>query len=133
MSSRPFGDVNIVPGHAELLGARVHLVDEGVHRARDVFGERHRGVVGRLEQERVEELVDADPLPLDQPEPRDARDLSAGGLLADRDDVGEVRALDHQERGHDLRDARDRPALVAVQGEQHLPGVEIREDRGRRV
>ena len=44
-------------GHAQFPGSLVHEINERLRGAGDLFGERHRGVVGRLDHQRVQHLV----------------------------------------------------------------------------
>ena len=97
-------------------GARraVHEPHEGLDAARHVDREGHGGVVGGSQQHPVQEVADRELLPCMQPEDRRGavvglREHRVGG---DRDDVVELRALQHQQRRHHLREARDRPPAV---------------------
>jgi hypothetical protein len=87
--------------------------------ASDVEGERLRGVVGALDQGRLDEIVDGDPLARPQV---DGRSAGSRGGFGHGDDVVEPGVLERHEHRHQLRDARDRQPLLLVVREQDLAG-----------
>ena len=44
--------------HAELRSLGVHHQDECLGRAREVFGDRYRGVIGRMHDDRLHHVVE---------------------------------------------------------------------------
>ena len=119
------------PGVVEVqpAGLGVHLRDEALDGAGDVFRERHGGIVGRLQEQGVQQVLDRDPLPRDQPELRGAgRARRRRGLGTHRHHVRGVRALDDDEPRHDLRDAGDGTALLGLRSPQDPAGVQVGQD-----
>ena len=99
-------------GEPELAGAGVHQVDEARHGAApDVGGDDVRGVVGALDERGAEQVADRDPLTRPHV---DRRLADSGRAAAHRRDLVERRALERDERRHQLRDRRDRKALAGV-------------------
>jgi hypothetical protein len=116
-------------GQAELARALVHLPDERGLRSRDALRESGRGVVGALQQERPQEIVDAHSLALAQV---DLRLRGQRPVRRRRVDVGEAGLLERQQRGHQLGGAGHRARHVRVLGEEHLAVAAVDQDRRRR-
>ena len=96
----------------------------------DVFGECPRCVVRALDQRRLEQVADGEPLARAQ---RDARLADCGRLRRDRDHVVETRMLERDEHGHHLRQARDRHAARRALRQEHVAGPAVLHDVRARV
>jgi hypothetical protein len=110
----------------ELAGALVHLRHKGLARAREVLRDRRGGVVGALEEERLEQVLDRHPLAGSQIDPRLRRQ---GVVRRRREDLPRTRALEREQGGHQLGRARDRPARVGPLGEHDLAVAAVDDDR----
>ena len=113
-------------------GFTVHEVHELSRAARQPFGQGNRGVVRRLQHERVQQLLDGDSLPQSQAELGEARaglPLLCGGGSDGHDATGAGPGQSHQ-GGHDLGGAGERTDRVRAPGEQDFPRSQVLEDGG---
>ncbi len=126
--------------HAQLARALVHARRERVFGARDAFGERDRGVVARGDEEAAQQVLDAD-LRIHLREHAGAARFRVAllrGARRDRQFVLEMEpafgdfAKDDL-GGENFRRRRRRHRRVGVFGEQDRSGVEINEQRERRL
>ena len=108
-ASSPIGFEKCVLLELQLARALVHLAHERQARAGDVLGERDRGVVGGLEHQPAQQVGDREPLARAQAQ----LGLDRRGDVVGRGDlVGQLRLLDGEQRGHQLRRGGDRAALL---------------------
>ena len=113
---------------AEGCGLVVHQPDEVGLAPGDMLGERHGGVVPRPKEQPVQERQHLDALAGAQ---ADVRRRRREGLSTDDDVIVERGPLQDEERGHDLREARDRTALVLLLREHDPARSKINQDRRR--
>ncbi len=121
-------------GEPERLGARVHELDEGRGRARDVLGDRHRGIVGRRDHHRLQQLTEREGLAL--------REVDLGAADAARPRRGAHRRVEcertvahplhGEEHRHHLRHRGGWPALVRVVLREDRTAVGVHDDVGHR-
>ena len=112
---------------AELGGLRVHQADEAADAASGMTGERVGGVVRALDERGGEEVAHAQALAAAK---LDARLPDRRRERPDRHRLARTRLLERHDRRHQLRDARDRVALVRVPLVEHLAGRPVRDDDG---
>ena len=118
-------------GQAELPGAPVHHRDEAVRvAAADMLGERPGRVVRALDQAGLDEVAHGQPLTGAKVH---ARLAHRSGMRRDRHLVGQLRALEREEHGHHLRQARDRHLPGLVVGEEHLAVAPVLDEIRARV
>ena len=118
-------------GQAELPGPPIHHRDEPVRvAAADVLRESPGGVVRALDEARLDEVADCQLLPGLEV---DARLTHGGRVRRDRHVVGQPRALEGEQHGHHLGQARDRHPLGVVVGEQHLARAPVLDEIRARV
>ena len=107
----------------EATGTRVHHRDEpGLAAVAHVVGQRVGCVICALDQRRLEQLEQREPLPGPQVRRRLA---DRGGVACDGDDVVQPRVFEREQDRHQLRDAGDRHALSRVVHDQHLAGRSV--------
>ncbi len=94
---------------AELPGPRVHPRDECLLAAVAPLGQRDAGIVGRAQQQRREQRRHRQPFAGPKAQPRAA---GGGRPRADGDDIVGAAGFDHQQRGHQLGEARRRQRRV---------------------
>ena len=113
--------------HAELAGVLVHHLGEHVLGARDVLGQSDAGVVARLNDHAVQQVVDADLLAdLDE----HARAGHPPGLLGDRHLVLQVNLplgerLENDICRHELRQTGRRKRCIRIQRRKFLSGLSV--------
>ncbi len=129
-SLSPCGDANDVCVIPERVRSTIHELDEPLDAAGDVDRERFCGVVGRPEEQGVQELSDLDPLAGAEAQhgacPVVVTFEDSGRV--DVDDVVELGSLQHDQRRHDLRQARHRSGRRRGLAEQDRPIVEVGQD-----
>ena len=110
---------------------RFIIADEAALAARDVHGQRDRRVVARHDQQAVQQRLEPHaPALRQQPDPRTP--CSSSAALRDPHRLGRPRPLDHDQRGHDLRQARDRQHAQRIAAPEHLAGVDVEHEPGAR-
>ena len=109
-----------------LRASMVHLADERLHRARRVHRQRIGGVVGRGDQHGRKHVMHADLAARVQ---ADREAGLAGHRRGHHESPVDAAALG-QEGGHQLGEARDRPARVRAVAPQHATGAGIDDDAG---
>ena len=103
------------------MGAGIHFGHEGLSGRRRRVAKGVRGIVGRLNDERVEQIFDGKDLVVLQPNLGAAHAGVFGGDghgSEERDLLGLDRVL-HDEEGHQLRHTGGRPDVVFFLGKQH--------------
>ena len=121
-------------GHAQLLRAAVHALDEDLLAAAEMLGHRHRAVVGRYHGDAFEHLVHAHLLALLQ---IDAASAEGGRPRAGRDgvfkaDPAALNVLDDQQQRHHLCHARGGTALVRALLVEQFAGLLFHQHGARR-
>ena len=112
--------------------AAVHQPHEAVLVARHVHRERDRRVVARHDQQSVQQRLGPHPAALRQHP--DAGPLVVERRLRDPHRLVRPRAVDHDQRGHDLRQARDRQHARRVVAPEHVAAVDVEhQPRARRL
>jgi hypothetical protein len=118
-------------GQAELARSSVHQRDEAVRiSASHVLGERPRRVVRTLDEARLDEIANGQAFTRLEVH---ARLADRRGVRGDRHHVGQLRALEGEEHGHHLGQARDRHLPGIVPGEQHLACAPVLDEVRARV
>ena len=131
---QPIGIDELGARHAEALRGGVHALDEGLVRAGHRLGQHDRHIIGRLDNERLEALLD--------------RHLGAHGQadLGRRLHMGELRAadlgferdfalldrLEHDVGRHDLGEGGRVPLVILVLRVEDLPIPRIEQERWSR-
>ena len=121
--------------HADLQGVLIHQIDEHRLAPRDMLRERDRGVIARLHDHALDEILDAD-LRADFHE--HARAVLIPGVRADAHLVVELDAavlqrMEHGVCGHQLREARGFKPLILVGGRQHLAADVVHQEVAARL
>ncbi len=115
--------------HAQGLGLVVHELDEVLGRAADPLGQGHGGIVARLHDHALQEVIHRH-LHLGVDEHARARHLPRQDahrqLLFQRDLLGTQR-IEHQVAGHELGQGRLLHGGIDVLGGQHLPGCHVQQ------
>ncbi len=118
-------------GEAPLSRSDVHDPDEtGCVSPAHVVGERPGGVVGALDERRLDQVVDGDSLAGSE---IDGRLADRGRLRRHRHDVRGLRLLERDEHGHQLGDAGDRELLSRSLGRQDVPVPPVSDEIGARL
>ena len=101
---------------AQLLGARVHLLDKCLLTARQMLGHRDRAVVGRSDRDRLEHLVKRQLLALLEPDLCAAHRCRVGrtGHHVAQTDLSAVHRLHREQHGHNLSHRRGLQFLIGV-------------------
>ncbi len=120
--------------HAEMLRRLVHLGDEPILTAGDGFGDHHRDVVGRFDDEHLERDVEGDPFAHFQPE--FARGLLRRFLRADdlgvgRDGAG-LERLEGDIGRHQLGERGGKPHDIGIFGIEDGAVIRLEDERGPR-
>jgi hypothetical protein len=126
----PVGPDEVRVVEPELRRLPVHQLRERGDAAADVERERRRRVVRALDQRRLDEVLHGDALAGAEVDRRLADGRRA---LVDDDDVVGLRPFERDEDRHQLRDRRDRDAVVRPVREQHLAGRAVLDQPGARV
>ena len=116
---------------AQLRGAVVHQAHEVRHAPRRVLCERDGGVVARDQHQAVEQRLELDVLAL-----REHTDRRAGRARCTPGDAHAVMcvlALHHDQRGHHLREARDRQPPLGIAPPQDPAGAHVEQHSGARL
>ena len=90
---------------AELPCPGVHPIGELRHRPRQALGDDHAGVIRGVEQDRVDEILEIQPLPREQVHLARCR---LAGFRTRREASPELVTLERKNRRHDFRRARRR-------------------------
>jgi hypothetical protein len=114
-------------GQPELVRAAVHQRDEGAVGPPDALRQRGRRVVGARQQQPAQEVGHRHVLAAAQADDRLDRErvVGHGG-----EDVGELLALERDERGHELGRRGDGPLAAGLALEDHVAGGRFDQDRG---
>ena len=121
--------------HAQLLGALVHLLHEGGDVAAYGHGQDVGRLVGRVDHQAVEQVLNGDLLSgYDVGGGGVVRDVcQGGGVHSDHGVHGEISPADRlngQQSGHDLGDAGRVAHLVGVHLMEDLVGIHVDEEGG---
>ena len=102
---------------AKLFGFRVHQPDETIGRSSpDVKRERFGRIVGTRDERRAQELGDRELLTRTEV---DRRLADARSLWAHADDIVQLRVLEDDQCGHELRDAGNRAGIGRAMTSEH--------------
>ena len=117
-------------GQPQRRRVAVHLGDEARLRTGGSAGEVVGGVVAAAQDQAVEQVPHADPLPRPQAEQR----LAVFGLVGSgADDAVERQLVQGDVGGHQLRRAGDRQVLLAGVGDQHFAAASVDQRPGARL
>ena len=131
------GEVRL--GQSDLAGAVVHHPHELGFVAGDAFGERNAAVIGRLDHDALQQVLDLHPAVQRRVHGRAVRRRTALAPGVDADDVFVVEAdvaklelVEHHIDGHQLGEARRRHQSVGLLLEQDGSGFGFDQERVRR-